>query len=44
MLLADVPVVFAGKLAAHRIPFGALRRVAALIFFAMGVWVLWNGV
>ena len=44
MLLADVPVVFAGKLAADRIPFGALRKVAAGIFVAMGIWVLWNGV
>jgi putative Ca2+/H+ antiporter (TMEM165/GDT1 family) len=44
MLLADVPVVFAGKLAAERIPFGALRKVAAGIFVAMGIWVLWNGV
>ena len=37
MLLADAPVVFAGKLAADRIPFGALRKVAAGIFFVMGV-------
>jgi len=44
MLLADAPVVFAGKLAADRIPFGALRKVAAGIFVAMGIWVLWNGV
>jgi len=44
MLLADAPVVFAGKLAADRIPFGALRKLAAGIFFVMGAWVLWNGV
>ena len=43
MLLADVPVVFAGKLAAKRIPFGALRKVAAGLFVVMGIWVLWNG-
>ena len=43
MLVADAPVVFAGKLAADRIPFGALRKVAAAIFFAMGVWVLVQG-
>jgi putative Ca2+/H+ antiporter (TMEM165/GDT1 family) len=44
MLLADVPVVLAGRLAADRIPFGALRKVAAVIFAAMGIWVLLNGV
>ena len=44
MLIADVPVVFAGKLAADRIPFGALRKVAAAIFVALGVWVLWAGI
>ena len=44
MLVADAPVVFAGKLAADRIPFGALRKVAAGIFFIMGVWVLVQGV
>ncbi|MEO8537084.1 MAG: TMEM165/GDT1 family protein [Betaproteobacteria bacterium] len=43
MLLADAPVVFAGKLAADRIPFAALRKVAAAIFAAMGLWVLWKG-
>jgi len=43
MLIADVPVVFAGKLAADRIPFGLLRKVAAGIFVLMGVWVLWQG-
>jgi putative Ca2+/H+ antiporter (TMEM165/GDT1 family) len=44
MLIADAPVVFAGKLAADRIPFGALRKVAAGIFFVLGVWVLVQGV
>ncbi len=40
MLLADVPAVFIGKLAADRIPFRAVRIVAALLFAALGVWVL----
>ncbi|HKP67087.1 MAG TPA: TMEM165/GDT1 family protein [Casimicrobiaceae bacterium] len=44
MLVADAPVVFAGKMAADRIPFAALRKVAAGIFFVMGVWVLLQGV
>jgi putative Ca2+/H+ antiporter (TMEM165/GDT1 family) len=43
MLLANVPVVFAGKLAADRIPFKAIRIVAALIFAALGAWVLVAG-
>ena len=44
MLLANVPVVFAGKLAADRIPFRAIRIVAAVIFAAIGVWVLVAGI
>jgi len=44
MVLANAPVVLAGKLAADRIPFKAIRLVAALIFAAIGVWVLVAGV
>ena len=44
MLLANIPVVFAGKLAADRVPFRAIRIVAALIFAALGAWVLVAGV
>ena len=44
MLAANLPVVFAGKLAADRIPFKAIRVVAALIFAAIGAWVLVAGV
>ena len=44
MLIANVPVVFAGKLAADRIPFRAIRIVAAAIFAAIGAWVLVAGV
>jgi putative Ca2+/H+ antiporter (TMEM165/GDT1 family) len=40
MLLANVPVVLAGKLASERIPFRAVRVVAALLFAAMGVYAL----
>jgi putative Ca2+/H+ antiporter (TMEM165/GDT1 family) len=40
MLLADVPAVFVGKLAADRIPFRTVRIIAALLFAALGVWVL----
>jgi putative Ca2+/H+ antiporter (TMEM165/GDT1 family) len=44
MLIADVPVVFAGQLAADRIPFKAVRIAAAALFAALGVWVLLAGV
>ncbi len=44
MLIANVPVVFAGKLASERIPFKAIRVVAAAIFAALGLWVLVAGV
>ena len=40
MLIADVPAVFAGKLAADRIPFKAVRIAAALLFGGLGAWVL----
>jgi putative Ca2+/H+ antiporter (TMEM165/GDT1 family) len=44
MLLANVPVVLAGKIASERIPFRAIRILAALLFAAIGVWVLIQGV
>ena len=44
MLLANVPGVFAGKLAADRVPFKAIRIVAAAIFGAIGLWVLVAGI
>jgi Ca2+/H+ antiporter, TMEM165/GDT1 family len=44
MLIADVPVVFAGHLVGERIPLRLVRLVAAGIFAALGVWVLMAGV
>jgi len=44
ILIADVPVVLAGQLAADRIPFKAMRIAAAALFAALGVWVLIAGV
>jgi Ca2+/H+ antiporter, TMEM165/GDT1 family len=44
MLIADVPAVFAGHLAAERIPLRLVRLAAALLFVALGVWVLFYGV
>jgi putative Ca2+/H+ antiporter (TMEM165/GDT1 family) len=43
MLIANAPVVFAGNLAADRIPFKAIRVVAAVLFAALGAWVLVQG-
>ena len=43
MLIADVPVVFAGNLAADRLPLKYVRAVAASLFAALGVWVLVTG-
>jgi putative Ca2+/H+ antiporter (TMEM165/GDT1 family) len=40
MLIADVPVVLIGKAAATRIPFKAVRIVAALLFAALGAYAL----
>ena len=40
MLIADVPAVFAGHLAAHRIPVRAVHVAAAALFAAFGVIVL----
>jgi putative Ca2+/H+ antiporter (TMEM165/GDT1 family) len=40
MLLANVPVVLAGKAASARIPFKAVRIAAALLFAALGVYAL----
>jgi Ca2+/H+ antiporter, TMEM165/GDT1 family len=43
MLIADVPVVLIGKLAAEKIPFKAVRIVAAGLFAALGVLTLIAG-
>ena len=40
MLLVDAPTAFLGKAAAARIPFRAVRIVAAALFAAVGIWVL----
>ena len=40
MLVADVPVVLIGKSASARIPFRAVRVVAAVLFAALGVYAL----
>lgn len=40
MLIADVPAVFAGHLAAHRIPMKVVHAAAAVLFAGLGVGVL----
>jgi putative Ca2+/H+ antiporter (TMEM165/GDT1 family) len=40
LLLANVPMVYAGKAFAGRLPLRGLRIGAALIFIALGVWAL----
>ena len=40
MLIANVPVVLLGSAASHRIPFRAVRCVAALLFAALGAAAL----
>ncbi len=41
MMLANVPVVLLGEKAMRRVPLRAVRIVAALVFAAVGVAVLW---
>jgi putative Ca2+/H+ antiporter (TMEM165/GDT1 family) len=40
MMIANVPVVFLGSAAAHRIPFRAVRIIAALLFAVLGAAAL----
>ncbi len=40
MLLVDAPTAFIGDAAAKRIPFRAVRIVAAALFAGLGTWVL----
>jgi Ca2+/H+ antiporter, TMEM165/GDT1 family len=40
MLLVDAPTAFLGDAAAKRIPFRAVRIVAAVLFAGLGAWVL----
>jgi putative Ca2+/H+ antiporter (TMEM165/GDT1 family) len=40
MLLADLPVVWLGATFAGRLPLRAIRYVTALLFVALGVWIL----
>lgn len=43
MMLANVPAVLVGEAAARTLPLDKVRLVAAGLFAATGVWVLWTG-
>lgn len=43
MLIADVPAVFIGQKFAHKISFTLLHRIAATLFFLMGIFILGQG-
>ena len=43
MMLANVPVVFAGDALIKRVPLKVVRTVAALSFAVLGIWVLLAG-
>jgi putative Ca2+/H+ antiporter (TMEM165/GDT1 family) len=40
MLAADLPVVWLGATFATRLPLRAIRYVTALLFVALGVWIV----
>ncbi len=40
MMLANAPAVFLGNALIRRVPLGAVRVVAALLFLAIGLWLL----
>ena len=42
MLLANVPAVFLGHELIKRVPLKAVRIIAALLFLAIGLWLLWQ--
>jgi putative Ca2+/H+ antiporter (TMEM165/GDT1 family) len=44
MLIANVPIVFAGRAMSQRIPFRLMRGFAAALFALMGAWVLVHGI
>ncbi|WP_374409255.1 TMEM165/GDT1 family protein [Pelagerythrobacter sp.] len=40
MMIANVPAVFLGNALIAKVPLGVVRAVAALLFLAIGVWLL----
>jgi putative Ca2+/H+ antiporter (TMEM165/GDT1 family) len=42
MLIANIPAVLVGQARIERIPMRAIRTVAALLFLALGLWLLFQ--
>jgi putative Ca2+/H+ antiporter (TMEM165/GDT1 family) len=42
MMIADVPAVYLGEIAARKLPLDWMRRIAAGIFFVMGIAAAFN--
>jgi putative Ca2+/H+ antiporter (TMEM165/GDT1 family) len=42
MMLANAPVVWLGERLVKRVPLTLMRRLAALLFAALGLWMLWT--
>jgi len=40
MMIANVPAVFLGSELIRRVPLGVVRMVAAVLFIAIGGWLL----
>lgn len=40
MMLANVPAVYFGEAVIRRVPLPVVRRIAALLFLAIGIWLL----
>ena len=38
MMIANIPAVYLGHAFSRRLPLGALRVAAALVYFGLGVW------
>ena len=44
MLLANLPVVWLGHRFADKLPLKLARSLAAVVFFALALWVAWRGI
>ena len=40
MMLANVPAVYFGEAVIRRVPLSVVRRLAALLFLALGIWLI----
>ncbi|HBF90818.1 MAG TPA: hypothetical protein DDX09_06580, partial [Hyphomonas atlantica] len=40
MMLANVPAVYFGEVVIRRVPLSVVRRLAALLFLALGIWLI----